>query len=206
MTDSVGLLGGTGCGGGGPAPAGTAISSVAGDDGAGGTAGTGDRTRATGRPAVAATADRAGVTTGAAHAPGGGRVGADPTGTTVAGRPRVSAGTTGGSGSRQSIGAIADQRTPQQRVGGRVDHRQHLLLRGLQRRSIGRFGGRVGAARSGQGPQKLVVKRRRLGTDRLVSLAMAGKQRRNRDRHLIIGSGHHPGRRPHGRGVGRADR
>ncbi len=169
------------------------------------------------QPAAAA-AHPAGPAAGPTHTPstpGADQAGRSPGPAGLAGRagsavaavaPQEPPGTTGGSGSRQSIGAIADQRTPQQRVGGRVDHRQHLLLRGLQRRSIGRFGGRVGAARSGQGPQKLVVKRRRLGTDRLVSLAMAGKQRRNRDRHLIIGSGHHPGRRPHGRGVGRADR
>ena len=38
------------------------------------------------------------------------------------------------------VGAIADQRAPQQRLGGRIDHTQHVLLQGLQRGGVGRLG------------------------------------------------------------------
>src|SRR5262245_56097310 len=67
-----------------------------------------------------------------------------PAGTTVLSRrpgsavsavaPQDPARPSGLAGPWGPIGAVADQRAPQQRIGGSIDHAQDGLLEGLQRR------------------------------------------------------------------------
>jgi len=78
-------------------------------------------------------------------------------------------------GARRATGAVADQRPPQQQIGGRVDHRKNLVLDGLQRRGTGRLGRRVRSHATGQCLHKLVVKCRHLCADRLVSRRMGAE-------------------------------
>lgn len=77
--------------------------------------------------------------------------------------------------SRPAVGAIADQRAPQQQLGGPIDHIQHRLHRG----GIGGLGRRIRAGRRTQCPHKLLMKCRRLCAQRLIGLGVPGKQRRD---------------------------
>ncbi len=101
-------------------------------------------------------------------------------------------------GPRRPIGPLADQRSPQQQLGGEVDHPHHVLgnglqrLReGLQRHNIGRLGGGIRAPHAGQNVYELGMKRLRLRAQRLILLGVAREERRNRGRHLVLGSGQH---------------
>ncbi len=99
---------------------------------------------------------------------------------------------------RRPIGTVAE-RPPQQRLGGRVDRGQQLLL------DLG-LGGRICSSATGKRLHELLMKRRRLGAERLIGLSVAGKQRRDRRRHLIGTRGQHGGGRRSRGGIGRADR
>ncbi len=103
-------------------------------------------------------------------------------------------------------GAIADQWTPQQRLGRCIDHTQHCVFEGLQRRGAGRLRGRVGSARTIDCLDELCLKCIRLQANRLVGLPIAGEQRRHSRRDLIGSSGQHPGGRDRRGQVGRAQR
>ncbi|RFZ53442.1 hypothetical protein MSS2_03096 [Mycobacterium marinum] len=91
-----------------------------------------------------------------------------------------------GSGPRGPVGAVADQRAPRGRQQRRVDDGQQLL----QRAGVGRFRGGIAAGAGAQGRHELVGKDPHLGTELLIGQAMAGKLRRDRRRHLVLGRGH----------------
>ncbi|CFC71490.1 Uncharacterised protein [Mycobacterium tuberculosis] len=83
---------------------------------------------------------------------------------------------------RQPVGAVADQRTPQQRLGGRIDQVEQILLNRLRgcRLSDG-----VGVTAGGEGPDKLFMKHRRLGTQRLICPSIRPEQRGYGRRYLV---------------------
>ncbi len=86
--------------------------------------------------------------------------------------PQQAAGPAGISGPCGCVGAVTDQRTAQQELGRRIDHAQHILLDGLQRRRVSGFGAGVRTGTPRQGPQELAVKRLRLGAEGLEFLGM----------------------------------
>lgn len=110
------------------------------------------------------------------------------------------AGPAGLPGPRRPVGAVADQRAPQQRHGRRVDRTQQLLL------DVGGLGAGIRACRAREGLHDLLVKRRRLSAQRLIGLRVAAKQRRHGGGHLIGTGGQHTRRGGRGRSIGRADR
>ncbi len=116
-------------------------------------------------------------------------------------QPAIPAGLSGG-----PVGTVADQRAPQQRLGGGTDRRQHVLRRRLQRRDVRRLGGRVGAPRAGQRLYELGMKRPHLNAETLIGLRMSGEQRRHRGGYLVGAGGQYRGSGSRSRGVGRADR
>ncbi|CMP30951.1 fatty-acid-CoA ligase [Mycobacterium tuberculosis] len=188
-----------------------------------------DQTTGPARPAGAATGptDTAGAAnpeqppTGAAGTAGAPTAAAGPAGPAVApqsggpaspaglaGRPgcpgpavaeQQTAGPAGPAGSRR-IGAVTDQRAPQQRLGGRIDHAQHDLLSG------GGLGRGICARAGTQGLHKPLVVGRHLRTNRLVLQAKPAEQRRNTGRHLIGARSQHLRGRTGCRRVGRANR
>ncbi len=188
-----------------------------------------DQTTGPTRPAGAATGptDTAGAAnpeqppTGAAGTAGAPTAAAGPAGPAVApqsggpaspaglaGRPgcpgpavaeQQTAGPAGPAGSRR-IGAVTDQRAPQQRLGGRIDHAQHDLLSG------GGLGRGICARAGTQGLHKPLVVGRHLRTNRLVLQAKPAEQRRNTGRHLIGARSQHLRGRTGCRRVGRANR
>lgn len=85
---------------------------------------------------------------------------------TLLGRPLIGNGTNGAPGG--PIGAIAHQRTPQQRLSGRIQQ----IERALQRRDAGGLGGRIGAPTCGQGLHEPLMERRRPRTECLIGLAV----------------------------------
>ncbi len=109
------------------------------------------------------------------------------------------AGPAGPAGSRR-IGAVTDQRAPQQRLGGRIDHAQHDLLSG------GGLGRGICARAGTQGLHKPLVVGRHLRTNRLVLQAKPAEQRRNTGRHLVGARSQHLRGRTGCRRVGRANR
>ncbi len=146
-----------------------------------------------GGPSVAAVADQPGRPAGTPGEPGGGL--GKPVAAVAVQQPT---GATVGIG-RGPIGAVADQRTPPQRLGGRVDQTQHLLL------DIGRLGAGIRARRPGQCLHELLVKQRCTRAQLLILAGVGGKQCRDRRGHLIgTGRGQHR-RRGQGGRVGRAD-
>ncbi|VAZ63822.1 hypothetical protein LAUMK22_05664 [Mycobacterium kansasii] len=136
--------------------------------------------------ADAAVADQAGGSTGAADCS---QVGARPAVAAVA--VQESAGPAGGSHAVDGgpVGAVADQRATQQRLGGRVDHSQQDVCHG------GGFGGNVRIRARQQGVGELVVECRRLPGHYLVVLRVLGKQRRDGGRYLVSRSAGHIRRR-----------
>lgn len=111
-------------------------------------------------------------------------------------QPACPAGLTGPG---RPVGAVADQRPPQQREGGRIDRVQQLLLH------VGGLGARIRTRTRGQRPHELVVKRRRRSAQRLILLGVGGKHGRHRRRHLIGTGGQQRHRRGPGRRIGRTD-
>ncbi len=109
---------------------------------------------------------------------------ARPTGPTIAEQPPARRPVN--SGPRGPVGAVADQRAPRGRQQRRVDDGQQLL----QRAGVGRFRGGIAAGAGAQGRHELVGKDPHLGTELLIGQAMAGKLRRDRRRHLVLGRGH----------------
>lgn len=105
-------------------------------------------------------------------------------------------------GTRRTIGAVADQGAPEQRLRGRVDHIQRLLQRG----GICGLGATICARSRAQGLDKPFMKRGRLRAECLIGLGVPGKQRRHRCRHLVGARGQHSGGRGQRRGIGRAQR
>ncbi len=101
---------------------------------------------------------------------------------------------------RCPVRAIADQRTPQQRLRGPIDQVEQTLL------NVGGLGGPIAAPARAQRRHELVMKRGRLPTQRLIVVGMVGEQRRHRRGHLITGGGQYRGCRRRGSRVGRADR
>ncbi len=93
---------------------------------------------------------------------------------------------------------VADQRTPQQQLGGRV----HNVEQALQRRRGGGLSARVRASARSKGLNELGMKRRHLSAHRLIGLAMRGEQRRDGRRHLISTGCQKFRRRAQCRGVG----
>ncbi len=77
---------------------------------------------------------------------------------------------------------FSGQRTPQQRLGGRIDQVEQILLNRLRgcRLSDG-----VGVTAGGEGPDKLFMKHRRLGTQRLICPSMRSEQRGYGRRYLV---------------------
>ncbi len=108
------------------------------------------------------------------------------------------AGPAGLPGPRCAVGAVADQRTPQQQLGGRV----HNVEQALQRRRGGGLSARVRASARSKGLNELGMKRRHLSAHRLIGLAMRGEQRRDGRRHLISTGCQKFRRRAQCRGVG----
>ncbi|VBA52681.1 hypothetical protein LAUMK41_01232 [Mycobacterium attenuatum] len=107
---------------------------------------------------------------------------------------------------RLSVGAVADERATQQRLGGRVDQAERLLLQDLQRRGIGGLGAGIPARTRGQGLHELAMKRGRLGAERLIFAGVRGKQCCDLRRHLVGGGGHQLGRRNSRCRIGHVDR
>ncbi len=70
--------------------------------------------------------------------------------------------------SRRPIGTVADERSAQQCLGGRVDGREQLLLDGLKRGYIGRLGECIRTVCGAQCLGELPVKLRHLSADRLI--------------------------------------
>ena len=83
------------------------------------------------------------------------------------------------------LGAVADQRAPGQRLEGRVDHARHIVLHRLQRRSVCGFGEGVLPSTGIHELHKLLMKRGRLGTERLISPGMRAEQRSNPGRYPV---------------------
>ena len=73
---------------------------------------------------------------------------------------------------RSAVSAGADQRAINQRQGGRVDRVEQVLLHGG-------FGARILRRTAVHQVDELLVKRRRLGTERLKLLRVRGEQRRD---------------------------
>ncbi len=139
---------------------------------------------------------------GPARSRGGGVGRTVPAVTAVA--PQDSARPTVLPGPRRPVGAIADQRTTQQRLGGRIDHTQHLLL-GLQQHAIADVDDRIQLPRIGQCLHELHVEGRHLDAQRLIVPRVAGKQRRDRRRNLVGGGGRQRRRSDRCHRVGLAD-
>ncbi|SON63815.1 hypothetical protein MSIMFI_05346 [Mycobacterium simulans] len=146
------------------------------------------------------TADAAGTGVAAGPAvadePGGPAAAARPAGyrwgiAVAAVAVEQSTGPTVGVGGR-AVGAVADQRAAQQRLGMGVDHAQRVLPQGLQLRGGGSLDCRIRLGASIQRLHKLGVKHRRLHAQRLIFVAVGAKQPCDRCRHLIFGGGQHP--------------
>ncbi|CFH41481.1 Uncharacterised protein [Mycobacterium tuberculosis] len=148
--------------------------------------------------AMTAVAEQAGITAPAARLSGS----PGPAVTAVA--PQDSARPTVLPGPRRPVGAIADQRTTHQRLGGRIDHTQHLLL-GLQQHAIADVDDRIQLPRIGQCLRELHVEGRHLDAQRLIVPRVAGKQRRDRRRNLVGGGGRQRRRSDRCHRVGLAD-
>ncbi|VBA38717.1 hypothetical protein LAUMK136_02614 [Mycobacterium attenuatum] len=105
---------------------------------------------------------------------------------------------------RGPIGAVADQRSPQQQIGGRIDEIERLLRQELQH-VCGLSAGVV--TRAGvQRRDKLLMKRFHLVAERLIGLRLCGKQRRDGRRHLVGARRQHRCCGCRGRRVRRAQR
>ncbi len=91
-------------------------------------------------------------------------------GAAVADQP--AAGRAVGPGAGGAVGAVADQRAPGIR-------QEELVNRIQQRRHRGGLGGGVRAATGGQRLRELGMKRLRLGTERLIGLAVRAEQRKS---------------------------
>ena len=109
--------------------------------------------------------------------------------------PQNAARPAGLAGPRRPVGAVADQRTPQQRLGRRIHRSQRTLLHGLHRRSISRLHCRIRTTRPAQRLHEPGMKHRGLCAKRLKLPSMRTKQRRNLSRHLIGGRSRDPGGR-----------
>jgi hypothetical protein len=75
--------------------------------------------------------------------------------------------------SRDTVGAVTDQRTPREQLTGTIDQIERVLLGGLQPRGISRLGGGVAARPRTQELHKLVVKCRCLPARPLYVCACA---------------------------------
>lgn len=143
---------------------------------AGSTVGGGRRTAGT---ADATVSNQTGVTAGAAGL----------SGRAARARASVAVQQTAGTAGRTrgaAVRAVADQRAPQQRIGGRVDHTEDGLPESLQRCRAGGFGQRVGACARRQVLQEQSLEVRRLRTDGLIRLTVGAEQRRDGGRHLVL--------------------
>ncbi len=165
--------------------AGTAGATVA-EQPSAGAAGPAGSTGPTGAT-IAAVADQARGTTGAAGHPGG-RLGEAVAAVAVQ-NPTITAVGAG----RRSIRAIADQGTPEQRLGGRIDHGQQILFQRL-RRSVGRLGARIGATGGVQRLHEAVMKCRGLSVQRLIVRGVITEQPCDSLRYLVGSGRQHRGR------------
>ncbi len=125
-----------------------------------------------------------------------------------AGTEQPAAGPTVGPGPGRPVSAVADQWPPRQRQGVSIRRVQKVLLDGLQVRDLQKrcargLGGGVGARAAAQRLHKLLLKRDRLGAQRLIRLPIVAEQPRDRGRHLIAGRRRNSGgrRRPGRRGL-----
>ncbi|ORV33352.1 hypothetical protein AWC00_27310 [Mycobacterium conspicuum] len=107
---------------------------------------------------------------------------------------------------RRAVGTVTDQRTPQQRLGRRVDHAQKVADHRLQRRCVGALSAGIRARTRGQRLHELPVKRRCLGAQPRILLPIGPEQRCNRGRHLIVGRSHQLRNGPHRRPMRTANR
>ncbi|SON62860.1 hypothetical protein MSIMFI_04390 [Mycobacterium simulans] len=124
---------------------------------------------------VGAVPSGAAGSTGAEQQPGrsavaSGLAGAGRAGRAVAAVTDQDPGISAVSARRRRVGAVADQRAPHQRLGGRVDRSQYALFQVLQRRGVRRLSTGIRAGTRLEGLHKPVVKRRHLGAYRLILL------------------------------------
>ncbi|VBA37594.1 hypothetical protein LAUMK13_01700 [Mycobacterium innocens] len=166
-------------------PAGSAVSAVTGDDGC----------RAAAVAAVAAIAEQqpGGPAVAASLADGAGAAGA-------AAADQQSAVLSVCPGARGAGGPVTDQRAAQQGQRGRIDDAEQVLL------NVGGLSSGIRGAARRQGADELVVKRRRVGAERLIGAGVRGKQGRNAGRHLVGARSQHLEGGGRGRRVGRRDR
>jgi hypothetical protein len=83
----------------------------------------------------------------------------------------------------RAVGAVADQRAVENRLGGRVDRIERSLL------GIGELGAGILSPIAGQQLHKLVVKRRGLSGEGLIQLRVPGKQLGNSCRYIVSARG-----------------
>ena len=103
-------------------------------------------------------------------------------------------------------GTGGDQRAPEQRIRGRVDHAQQIQLEGLQQRTARGFGGRVGARTVQQRLHKPGMKGCRARAERLKIRRVVAKQPRDGRRYLVRGRRRNPRRHRRRRRPGVSDR
>lgn len=157
-------------------------------------------------PATAAIAsDRAGPALAAGTATpdqtGRAAVAADLTGPAVTAAAAVSVQQPAGAAvlARHAVGAVADQRAAQQRLGGRVDRAKHELVdaRGL--------GSRIRQGTGRERLHELSMKCGPLRTDGLIGLRVPAEYGRDRRGHLVGRRRQHLSGRNEGRSVGRPE-
>ncbi|OBK14843.1 hypothetical protein A5636_07050 [Mycobacterium asiaticum] len=100
----------------------------------------------------------------------------------------------------RDLGAMPDEWPPRQRLDGRVDRAEEILL------GIGDLGGRVAACARMKRPHEPVVKRGHPAAQRLILLAVRTEQGGDRRRHLILSRSRHTGGRRRGRYIRRTDK
>ncbi len=181
-----------------------------------------------GGPALAADAAVAPEQAAGAAGAAGGAGPTDTSGAAATEQPRVAAGAailagrTGAAGAAVAdqdaavgavgpaagcaVGAVADDGTAQQRLGGCVDQSQHVAFEDLQGRDIGGFGTGIGQSSAAQRLGEPLMKLPGLDTECLIGAGMRGEQGGHRRRNLIRAGGLQHGRRQHRRGIGCVER
>ncbi|CAM3343958.1 hypothetical protein MYIN104542_27295 [Mycobacterium intermedium] len=94
-----------------------------------------------------------------------------------------------------AIGTVTDKWPSENRICGRINQSQQLLLNRLQGRRVQRFGGCKGLGTPAQSLYELLVKQACLLADRLILPTVGGKQFRECQGHLIVSRSRHLRRR-----------
>ncbi len=158
------LIGNGGAGGSGAPGAG-----AGGNGGAGGLFGSGGAGGAGARAPGATVTDKSGRPAGSADSSGRG-LGVAVSAVAV----QDSAGLADGAGSR-AVSSVADQRASEHELGGRIDHTQYTLCRGLHERRTRGFGRLIRRCRRVQCLRELLIKRGEPHTQRLILPAVVGE-------------------------------